>query len=121
MLLTKLEFSTQQENDRHVTNNVEYEETYAVEVKRFELYDTGVDKGSPRERTHEDSSPDKKHGVTNTEEVHRLEQYFAELEVWRFVEFDNTEVDIKFTQPWDYDISSSPAIKYEQTYTAEEA
>jgi len=48
-LLTKLEFSTQQENDEHVTNNVEYEETYAVEVKRFALYDTGVDKGSPRE------------------------------------------------------------------------
>ena len=41
-------------------------------------------------------------------------------EVGKIVEFDNTEVDIKFTQPWDYDISSSPAIKYEQTYTAEE-
>ena len=49
MLLTKLEFSTQQENDEHVTNNVEYEETYAVEVKRLALYDTGVDKGLPRE------------------------------------------------------------------------
>ena len=48
MMLTKLEFSTQQENDEHVTNNVEYEETYAVEVKRFVKYDTEVDKGSPR-------------------------------------------------------------------------
>lgn len=49
LLLTKLQLSTQQENDEHVTNNVEYEETYAVEVKRLALYDTGVDKGSPRE------------------------------------------------------------------------
>ena len=35
------------------------------------------------------------------------------------MKFDNTEVDIKFTQPWDNDISSSPAIKYEQTYAWE--
>ena len=50
MLLTKLEFSTQQENDEHVRNNMEYEETYAIEVKRLALYDTGVDKRLPRER-----------------------------------------------------------------------
>ena len=98
-MLTKLEFSTQQENDEHVTNNVEYEETYAVEVKRLALYDTGVDKGSPRERTHEDSSHDEKHGVTNTEEVYRFEQYFAKFEVWRFVEFDKKPV-IVFPGRW---------------------
>ena len=46
MLLTNLEFSTQQENDGHVTNNVEYKQTTQ---RRFALYDTGVDKGLPRE------------------------------------------------------------------------
>ena len=38
--------------------------------------------------------------MTNTEEVHRSERYFAEFKVWKFVEFDK---------------------KYEaSTYTAEE-
>ena len=46
LLLTKLKFSTQQENDEHETNNVEYKQT---SQRRFALYDTEVDKGSPRE------------------------------------------------------------------------
>ena len=86
-------------------------------------------------RTHDDSPSSNKvyeqnydvtYGVTNTEEVNRFTQYTVQyeqhyaIEVGKIVEFDNTEVDIKFTQPWDYDISSSPAIKYEQIYTAEE-
>ena len=36
----------------------------------------------------DDSILDEKYGVTNTEEVHRFELYFAEFEVRRFVEFD---------------------------------
>ena len=48
-------------------------------------------------RAHDDSSHDEKYGLTNTEEVHRFEQYFAEFDVGRFVEF----------------------YKYERTYTAE--
>ena len=45
LLLTKLKFSTQQEDIKFT----KYEETYAVEVKRLALYDTGGDKGLPRE------------------------------------------------------------------------
>ena len=46
MLLNKLKFSTQQENDEHETNNMEYKQN---SQRRFVLYDTEVDKGSPRE------------------------------------------------------------------------
>ena len=46
LLLTKLKFSTQQKNDEHETNNVWYKQTSR---RRFALYDTEVDKGSPRE------------------------------------------------------------------------
>ena len=50
-------------------------------------------------RTHDNSSHDERHGVTNTEEVHRFEQYFTEFEVWRFVEFDKKPV-IVFAGWW---------------------
>ena len=50
-------------------------------------------------RTHDNSSHDERHGVTNTEEVHRFEQYFTEFEVWRFVEFDEKPV-IVFAGWW---------------------
>ena len=36
----------------------------------------------------DDSVLNEKYGVTNTEEVHRFELYFAKFEVRRFVEFD---------------------------------
>ena len=65
LLLTKLEFSTQ------------VKAVHEENVKR--TYDPVLDE---------------KHGVTNTEEVHRFELYFTEFEVRRFVEFDKKPISV---------------------------
>ena len=50
--------------------------------------------------------------VTNTVEY---EQNHA-IRVKRFKQYD-TQVDIRFTQPWNHNISSCSAIKYKRYYT----
>ena len=110
MMLTKLEFSTQQENDEHVTNNVEYEETYAVEVKRFVKYDTEVDKGSPRRGKFQPwvsadqwaQHPAGEQGEVQaepTEEARSVRHWGGQ----------------RFTQRRTYDTSSGPTNEYEET------
>ena len=72
LLLTKLKFSTQQEDIKFT----KYEETYAVKVKRFAQYDTEVD-------------------IRFTQTGDKYQETYA-VKVKRFVQY-NTEVDIRFT------------------------